>query len=65
MIMRNIQWRQNQDKSWTGTDQDGNTFRQPANQETTLCILEDGRKGFDWTPMGAYKSANNHKKNKL
>lgn len=52
-----IEWKQQKDQSYKGTDESGNTYRQPANQETTTVYLKDGRSGQGWTAEEALKEA--------
>ena len=52
-----IEWKQLEDQSYEGFDENGR-YRQPANQETTTVFLTDGRTGQGWTPEQAIKDAN-------
>ena len=54
----NIEWKQQEDQSYKGTDENGNTYRQPANQETTTVFMKDGRTGQGWTPEQSLRDAN-------
>jgi hypothetical protein len=54
-----IKWEQNEDRTWTGRDENGNRFEAPANMETCMCTLPDGRKSIGWTPEEAVDSASN------
>lgn len=52
----NIEWKKVKN-GYKGIDQDKNKYYQPENQETTNCVLKDGRNGFGWTPEAAYNMA--------
>jgi hypothetical protein len=43
--------------AYDGVDQDGNTYHVPANGETCICTLTDGRKGLGWSSDEAYRNA--------
>jgi hypothetical protein len=53
----NINWKTLPDQSYEGFDENGNRYRQPANQETTTVFLKDGRTGQGWTPNEAIEVA--------
>ena len=53
----NITWKKLEDQSYEGFDENGNRYRQPANQETTTVYLTDGRTGQGWTPEKAVQHA--------
>ena len=53
----NITWKKLEDQSYEGFDENGNRYRQPANQETTTVYLTDGRTCQGWTPREAFGEA--------
>ena len=55
----NIDWIENPDKTHTGYDERGNRYDSPANQESVIVTLTDGRKGIGWDEMGAISNAQN------
>jgi len=59
-----INWEQQEDQNYKGTDEDGNLYRflyrSPANQETCTCVLiSDLSSGSGWNAEEAYLSALN------
>ncbi len=48
-----LEWEQTESGTWTSSDNDGNKYFMPANQETCTVRTPDGYEGFGWTPEAA------------
>lgn len=48
-----LEWKLTASGTWTSSDNDGNKYSMPANQETCTVRTPDGLSGFGWTPEDA------------
>lgn len=52
-----LEWKLTESETWTSSDNDGNKYFMPANQETCTVRTPDGYEGFGWTPEEALSNA--------
>ncbi len=52
-----LEWEETESGTWTSSDNDGNKYFMPANQETCTVRSPDGYEGFGWTPEDALSDA--------
>ena len=52
-----IQWNKTETQSYQGVDEVGNKYFMPANQETCVCEMPDGKRGSGWTPQESLSEA--------
>lgn len=52
-----LEWEQTESGTWISSDNDGNKYSMPTNQETCTVRTPDGFSGFGWTPKEALDNA--------